>query len=328
VQLGPFEVEWFRVTHSIPDAAGLGIRTPLGLVVHTGDFKIDHTPVDGKAMDLNRIAQLGQEGVVLLCSDSTYSERAGYTPSEQVVADNIDRIIGEAEGRVIVASFASLISRIQIVLDAAAKYGRRVFVFGRSMVDNVEMAVKMGYLRLEPGILGSVEELRRAPPAQTIICDGLVGTTSAGASSATTTARSASRATPSSFRPAPSRETTVSSPPSTSVPEEGASIVGWPKCMGGVKGNKVIMASRGPGNLFPASTGIWSTHAGPPEHGPEPERTFVPRDGDVLLSGRALAVEKIPASYVCRWFRGIGDEGRTGSICRAMGPRRHYLFDG
>jgi ribonuclease J len=169
VKLGSFEIEWFRVTHSIPDAAGLAIRTPLGLVVHTGDFKVDHTPVDGKAMDLARMAQLGREGVLLLFSDSTYSERPGYTPSEQVVATNLDRIIAEAEGRVIVASFASLISRIQIVLDAAARYGRRVFVFGRSMVDNVEMAVKLGYLHLNPGILGSVEELRRTPPSQTII---------------------------------------------------------------------------------------------------------------------------------------------------------------
>lgn len=169
VRLGAFRVEWFRVTHSIPDAAGLAIRTPLGLVVHTGDFKIDHTPWDGKQMDLARLAQFGNEGVFLLFSDSTYAERPGYTPSEQVVARTLDRLIAEAPGRVLVATFASLISRAQMVLDAAARYGRRVFVFGRSMVGNVEMALQLGYLVDHKGVLAPQEELRRTPPEKTLV---------------------------------------------------------------------------------------------------------------------------------------------------------------
>ena len=337
VQLGPFEVEWFRVTHSIPDAAGLGIRTPLGLVVHTGDFKIDHTPVDGKAMDLNRIAQLGQEGVVLLCSDSTYSERAGYTPSEQVVADNIDRIIGEAEGRVIVASFASLISRIQIVLDAAAKYGRRVFVFGRSMVDNVEMAVKMGYLRLEPGILGSVEELRRAPPAQTIImATGSQGEpTSALARIASNDHRTIrimrGDTVIVSASPIPGNDRLVAHT-LDNLFQQGARVfysrvaeVHVPG-HGGQEEMKLIMALTRPRYFVPVHGEYRHLvhHAGLAQSmGLPPERTFVLRDGDVLElseeSGRV--VENIPASYVyVDGFGGIGDE--------VLRDRQHLSRDG
>ena len=118
---GKFEVEFFRVCHSIPDAMGLAIRTPVGTVVHTGDFKIDHTPVDGKPTDFLSLAQIAADGVLLLCSDSTYAEVEGSTPSEQVVGEALDRAIGDAEGRVMVATFASLISRMQQVIDAAGK---------------------------------------------------------------------------------------------------------------------------------------------------------------------------------------------------------------
>jgi ribonuclease J len=160
VELGDFTVELFRVAHSIPDATGVILRTPLGTVVHTGDFKLDHTPVMGQHTDLNRIAELGSEGVLLLCSDSTYAEVPGFTPSEQSVGESLEHIMAEAEGRVIVASFASLISRIQQVIDASALYGRRVFVIGRSMVDNVAMARELGYLNDRHGTLGRIEEMR------------------------------------------------------------------------------------------------------------------------------------------------------------------------
>jgi ribonuclease J len=158
-----FSVEFFSVAHSIPDAAGLAIRTPLGMVVHTGDFKLDHTPVMGAGTDLTRLAQYGREGVLLLCSDSTYAELPGYTPSETVVGEALDRIIANAPGRVIVTTFASLIARVQQVIDAASKHGRRVFVTGRSMIDNVNMAVDLGYLKPPPGGLVGVEDLRDVP---------------------------------------------------------------------------------------------------------------------------------------------------------------------
>ena len=176
VDVGPFSVEFFSVSHSIPDAAGLIIDTPLGPIVHTGDFKIDHTPLLGQHTDLARLANVGEEGALLLCADSTYIEIEGYTPSEQRVAETLDRLIGEAEGRIIVATFASLISRVQIVLDAAAKHGCRVFVTGRSMVNNVAMARDLGYLRVQGNVLMSVNEMRQHPDAKTIIiCTGSQG---------------------------------------------------------------------------------------------------------------------------------------------------------
>ena len=164
IQAGAFRIEFFRVCHSIPDAMGLAIETPLGTVVHTGDFKIDHTPVDGHATDLEKLASYGSRGVVLLLSDSTYSELPGYTPSERVVGEALERVIGDAQGRVLVATFASLISRIQQVIDAAALHGRRVAIVGRSMVENVKMSMEMGYLSAPPGVL--------LPPGSTRHLDG------------------------------------------------------------------------------------------------------------------------------------------------------------
>ena len=176
VKAGVFDVEFFSVAHSIPDAAGLIIETPLGRVVHTGDFKIDHTPVMGQHTDLQRLAEVGAEGVLLLCADSTYAEIEGYTPSEQRVAETLDRAIGDAEGRVIVTTFASLISRVQMVLDAAEKHGRRVFVTGRSMVNNVQMARDLGYLKASGSTFMNVKEMRAQADAQTIIiCTGSQG---------------------------------------------------------------------------------------------------------------------------------------------------------
>jgi ribonuclease J len=166
VQVGAFEVEPFGVAHSVPDSVGLAVRTPVGTVVHTGDFKLDHTPVMAQPTDLNRLAQLGSEGVLLLLSDSTYVEIQGYTPSERVVGDALLNIMASAPGRVIVATFASLISRLQQVIDAAHATGRRVFVTGRSMLDNVNMAVAKGYLTVPDGVFAGVGELRRLPHHQ------------------------------------------------------------------------------------------------------------------------------------------------------------------
>ena len=169
ISLGPFETEAFRVCHSIPDAMGLAIRTPVGLVVHTGDFKIDHTPVDGKTTDLASLARYGAEGVLLLLSDSTYAELEGYTPSERVVGEALDRVIAEAPGRVLVATFASLISRIQQVVDAAERHGRNVSIVGRSMVDSVNVATELGYLTIQPGTLIPLSESRRLPPEKVVL---------------------------------------------------------------------------------------------------------------------------------------------------------------
>jgi len=162
--LGCFNIELFPVCHSIPDAVGLIIKTPIGTVVHSGDFKLDHTPVDGKAADLGRLSRAGEEGVLLLLSDSTHVELPGYTPSEKVVGETVDNITANAKGRVIVTTFASLISRVQQVIDVAEKHNRRVFIVGRSMNDNVKMSLQLGYLRAPNGIIGRIDELKNMPP--------------------------------------------------------------------------------------------------------------------------------------------------------------------
>jgi len=163
ITLGVFKVEFFPVCHSVPDAAGLIIYTPVGVVVHSGDFKLDYTPVSGKPTDLSRLAQMGTQGVLLLLSDSTYAELPGYTPSEKVVGETLDHIMADAPGRVIVTTFSSLISRVQQVIDAAAKHGRRVFIVGRSMSDTVRMALELGYIQAPDGILGRIDEARGLP---------------------------------------------------------------------------------------------------------------------------------------------------------------------
>lgn len=163
VTLGKFKVEFFAVCHSVSGAVGLIIYTPVGTIIHSGDFKIDYTPVDGKPTDLSRMAQLGAQGVLLLLSDSTYAELPGYTPSEKVVGETLDRIMAEAPGRVIVATFSSLISRIQQVITSAAKHGRRVCIVGRSMNDTVRVALELGYLDAPDGILLRLDEVRGVP---------------------------------------------------------------------------------------------------------------------------------------------------------------------
>ena len=169
IHLGSFEAEFFRVCHSIPDSMGIALRTPLGTVVHTGDFKIDHTPVDGMPTSLGAIAKLCENGTLLLMSDSTYAELPGYTLSEQVVGDALERVIADAPGRVLVATFASLISRIQQVFNAAADSGRHVAIVGRSMVDNVNMSMQMGYLSAPEGLLVSVDEASRLNTDQLVL---------------------------------------------------------------------------------------------------------------------------------------------------------------
>mgnify|MGYP000026488660 FL=1 len=169
VRLGQFTVEFIRVTHSIPDSAALAIHTPLGLVFHTGDFKLDHTPVMGMPTDLQRVAELGRQGVLLLLSDSTYADVPGYTPSERIVGDTLWRVMAGSQGRVIVATFASLISRIQQVADAASACGRKVFVTGRSMLDNVAMALEQGYLKTDQDLLAPIERMRGLKPDKVVI---------------------------------------------------------------------------------------------------------------------------------------------------------------
>ena len=163
ITLGKFKVEFFSVCHSIPDAAGLIIRTPVGVVVHSGDFKLDHTPVNGHPSELARLAQVALQEPLLLLSDSTYAELPGYTPSERLVGETFDRIFADAAGRIMVTTFSSLISRVQQVLDAAARHGRYVVVVGRSMTENVRISRELGYLTDSGNVLRNLDQIKGLP---------------------------------------------------------------------------------------------------------------------------------------------------------------------
>ncbi len=169
ITIGPFTVLPFRVGHSIPDAMGIALRTPVGVVVHTGDFKFDHTPVDGKLSDFHILAKLGEEGVACLLSDSTRAENPGYTPSERTVGEAFREIMEPLDGRVIVATFASNIARIQQVLDAAASFDRKVAVIGRSMEQNFRIASDLGYLKYPPSQIVTKEQIKSIPDNQLVI---------------------------------------------------------------------------------------------------------------------------------------------------------------
>jgi ribonuclease J len=161
VALGVFEIQFIRVTHSIVDGVGFGIKTPAGLVVHTGDFKLDPTPVDGQLMDFHKFSEYGEKGTILLLSDSTNAEKGGFTFSEKEVRRAFEDIFSEARGRIIIATFASNIHRIQQVINVAAMFGRKVIISGKSLVANAQIALDLGYLSIPPDTWVRLEDLTR-----------------------------------------------------------------------------------------------------------------------------------------------------------------------
>ncbi len=163
LSLGSFSVELFHQCHSIPDALGVALHTPIGTVVHTGDFKFDQRPVNGVPPDYGTLARLGTSGVLALFSDSTRADTPGFTPSETVVSEGMRRVFSRARGRIIVATFASLVARVQQVVDAAVETDRRVAIIGRSMVNNVSRSIELGYLRVPPGVLARLDEIDSIP---------------------------------------------------------------------------------------------------------------------------------------------------------------------
>ena len=176
VSLGECLVEIVRVNHSVPDAVALAIHTPIGTIVHTGDYKFDHTPTDGQPADFGTLARIGNQGVLVMMGDSTRVESPGYTPSERVINDSFDKIFANAPGRIIIATFASLLSRVQQVIDTASRYERVVALVGRSMVNNVQMAIDLGYLNIPKAMLIRAEDINKFPPERVvIICTGSQG---------------------------------------------------------------------------------------------------------------------------------------------------------
>ncbi len=169
IQIGGFMIEFIHVNHSIADVVALAIHTPVGIILHTADFKFDHTPVDGQVTDFRKLAELGDKGVLVLLSDSTNVERPGYTPSERELAKTFEELFLQAEGRILVATFASNIHRIQQIIDAAAHFNRIVAFAGRSMLNVANIGMELGYLKVPSGVLVDLDDLDRYPPERTTI---------------------------------------------------------------------------------------------------------------------------------------------------------------
>jgi ribonuclease J len=169
IELGAFKVEFIRSTHSIADTVALAIHTPVGVIVHTSDFKIDYTPIEGKPMDLARLAELGKKGVLLLMCESTNVERAGYTMSERTVGDTFEEIFMDAKSRILIATFASNVHRVQQIINAAVKFGRKVSICGRSMVNVVSAAIELGYMNVPEGVIIDIDHIDRIPSDKLVI---------------------------------------------------------------------------------------------------------------------------------------------------------------
>ena len=177
VKAGCFSVEFIRVNHSIADACALAIKTPAGTIVHTGDFKLDLTPIEGEIMNLTRLGQLGEEGVLLLMCESTNAERPGYTPSEKKVGQSLDNIfMQKSDKRIVIATFSSNVHRVQQIINTSAQYGRKVAITGRSMMNIIGAATRLGYMSVPDGVLIDINEIKKYPPNQlTVITTGSQG---------------------------------------------------------------------------------------------------------------------------------------------------------
>src|SRR5216117_2582718 len=172
IELGCFRIEFFQVTHSIVDAMALAIKTPAGILIHTGDFKIDPTPIDGRTFDLHTLAAYGDQGVLALFSDSTNAEHGGYTPSERSVNDRFESIFRTSKGRIILSCFTSSIPRLQLVIDQAKQYGRIVSFLGRRMVENTDTAEELGFLKIPPGLVIRAKDIRNYPREKLCVVAG------------------------------------------------------------------------------------------------------------------------------------------------------------
>ena len=169
IKIDELDIEFFRVSHSIPDSMGIAIHTPLGIILHTGDIKLDQTPVDGEIVDFSKMAELGEKGVLVMLSDSTNADRSGFTMSEKVVGNTLMELFAKCEGRIIATTFASNVHRIQQVISTAEKYDRKVSVVGRSMVNNVRIASELGYMSIPENILIDIEDINKYPNNQIVI---------------------------------------------------------------------------------------------------------------------------------------------------------------
>ncbi|RME84619.1 MAG: ribonuclease J [Caldilineae bacterium] len=325
VRIGPFQVHTVALSHSIPDSMALAIDTPIGRVVHSGDFKIDFTPPGGDGPDIAQLAALAAPGTLALFSDSTGAERAGFTPSEKTIEPAFDRIMRESPGRVIVASFASQLHRIQQLIDISHRYNRKVAIAGRSMQQNFDIARKLGYLRVPKGTYVRLETTHKLPPQQvTLLITGSQGQPEAAlariaAGRHREITLNKTDTVVISAHPIPGNEEEVSRVINQLV-EHGVEVVYPPIAHVHVSGHasqeemKMILALVRPKFFIPIH--------GEPRHlhlharlaesmGLAREQIFELRDGDVLeiTPERCQVVEKVPGGYVFVDGTGVGDVG-------------------
>lgn len=325
--LGPFDLEFFAVNHSIPDALALAIRTPAGLVLHTGDFKMDQLPLDGRITDLAGFARLGAEGVDLLLSDSTNAEIPGFVTPEREIGPVLDAIFAKAQGRIIVASFASHVHRVQQVLDSAAEHGRKVALIGRSMVRNMGIARDLGLLRVEPGLVVSLEEATLLPPNEIVLMStgsqgepmSALGRMATGDHRHVTVASGDTVVLASSL--VPGNETSVYRV-INQLARAGATVIHKDVAKVHVSGHSpagellYLLNVVKPSNLMPVH-GEWRhlrAHARlGVESGVDPERVVICEDGDVvdLVDGFAKLVGHVKSRYVYVDGLAVGDVGES-----------------
>lgn len=337
-RLGPFECEFFAVNHSIPDALAVAIRTPAGLVLHTGDFKMDQLPLDGRITDLAGFARLGAEGVDLLLSDSTNAEIPGFVTPEREIGPVLDSIFAKARGRIIVASFASHVHRVQQVFDSAVEHGRKVALIGRSMVRNMGIARDLGLLNIPPGLVVGLEEATALPPERIVLMStgsqgepmSALGRMASGDHRHITIAPGDTVVLASSL--VPGNETSVYRVINR-LARAGATVIHKDVAKVHVSGHApagellYLLNVTRPSNLMPVH-GEWRhlrAHARLGiESGVAPDRVVLCEDGDVvdLVDGRASLVGHVKSRYV--YVDGLA----VGDVSESLLTERRILGDG
>ncbi|MCL5274071.1 MAG: ribonuclease J [Chloroflexi bacterium] len=325
LNIGPFKVELFRMNHSIPDNVGMGVTTPAGLIVHSGDFKFDHTPIDGHKPDFTRLAEFAGRGVLALLSDSTNAEQPGITPSERAIDAAFENVFRDADGRVIIATFASLISRIQQIVNICEVYGRKLSFAGTSMVDNVKMAQKMGYLNIPDGMMVRLEDSIKMKPNEVAI----MATGSQGEPSAVLARMATGKHSVINVQPGDTIVISAHSIPGNEeyvhriinrLFQKGANVVYSPLAQVHVSGHasqeeqKLLLSLVRPKYFIPVhgelrmlkAHALLATDLGIPR-----ENVFIVENGVPIefTDGEAKRLERVPGGYVFVDGSGVGDIG-------------------
>ncbi len=342
VQIGQFTVEFAHVCHSIPDCVALGITTPAGLIVHTGDYKLDHTPVDNWPTDYAKLAEWAGRGVMAMLADSTNADKAGWTPSERVIEPAFDKVFREAKGRILVATFASLISRIQQVAEAAQRHGRKMAFVGTSMRENAKMAVQLGYLKVDDELVVPIDDALKMRPDQVVLmCTGSQGEPSSIVGRlATGTNRQfdlvAGDTVVLSSHPIPGNEETVSKV-INKLFQRGAHVIYDPIAAVHVSGHAsqdemlFMLNLVKPEYLIPVHGELRHLH----QHaklaqrvGLAPEDIAVIENGQVVefRNGKMHLAERVPGGYVFVDGSGVGDIGPSVMREREALARDGFIF--